>query len=89
MDKSDNKMLTLRVCVLLFAGRFGGSWELSELGESAIHPVLMQSLETLLFYIAYSISNLYSLGNDYIVTKKCPASSKISKVYTASYIESL
>ncbi|XP_064399974.1 peroxisomal membrane protein PEX16-like isoform X2 [Halichondria panicea] len=47
-----------RVGSYIIPGRFGGSWELSE--------------------VAYSVSNLYSLLNDFIVSRRCPSASKIS-----------
>ena len=35
---------------------------------------------------AYSLANLYCLLNDYIVTRKCPSASPLSKVAVYSYM---
>ena len=36
--------------------------------------------------VAYSAANLYCLLNDYIVTKKCPSSSPLSRVCNGSSV---
>ena len=46
---------------------------------------LSSSFLYMIYSTAYCVSNLYALLNDYIVIKKCPAASSISKVINADW----
>ena len=72
------------------AGRLGVSWVLSEVGKfniisSARYMDTCCYMACFSHYLAaYCASNLYALLNDYIIIKKCPAASAISKVRLCS-----
>lgn len=64
-----------------FLGRLGASQGVFEFGKLAENRsgrgMCMQWCSP---FVAYCVSNLFSLLNDYIVCKKCPAASNMTKV---------